>query len=590
MLEPSSCVPMAGAERSCAQLLGRPSLFRITPDDIVPHAGWKELRAAIDARLAAGDRLITIIGEAGTGKTLLLADLARALRARGRTVRLLHGRGGHQPGPAEDPADIILVDEADRASDRELAELLGRGGTHILAGLPSLGPRLNALGVGTTVLPLAPLSPEEVPRFLAARLVAAGEPPDLLGPDAVRELTARSGGKPRLLNNLAGAALFGASLDGASQATARHVAEAAALQLDDAPAMPDLAAEGPERVAGTAPDPAQGPVPRADRLEFPPAPVPDPGPEPAPHAMPEPERIIVLGPATALPQAAPDPEPPVPGGAMPNHPAPAAFEDAPRPARPRRTEQAPPVEPAAPSRAPIPWKDAETAVPLRATGPRMERSIRESRPAPIRRWGLLALFLAGLGSAAWIGLRLAADGTGTQTAGPGLEARPRETPIARIEPESRNTEAPPTRAVPPPPPDRPDLAVAIPPPPPPQPSAPPAPPAPPAPAARPDPVARPDQAAAPLRLVLHRPGNSPQARAMADWLVATLSPGFGPVETRTVSSGPGVPTIRYFHAADAASAGRLANALAAGGIAWRVQDLSHFRPLPRQGTVELWLP
>jgi len=59
-------------------------------------------------------------GVPGTGKTLMLHRLAHALRARGRTVRMLIE--GEVPAETE-PGDVLLVDEADTLASAPLGAL-----------------------------------------------------------------------------------------------------------------------------------------------------------------------------------------------------------------------------------------------------------------------------------------------------------------------------------------------------------------------------------------------------------------------------------------------------------------------------------
>jgi len=63
------------------------------------------------------------------------------------------------------------------------------------------------------------------------------------------------------------------------------------------------------------------------------------------------------------------------------------------------------------------------------------------------------------------------------------------------------------------------------------------------------------------------------------------------VEFRTVPATPGKPLVRYFLPEDKAAAERLAEKLKERlGSNWKVQDLTHYRPRPSQGTLEVWLP
>ncbi|HEY8612203.1 MAG TPA: hypothetical protein VIL69_13015 [Roseomonas sp.] len=263
---------------------------------IVPHSGWEEARSRAAQAVDAGARVVAVIGAAGTGKTLLLTELADMLRDRHPGVRLL--RTPHHPDRAAAATSeaILLLDEADRASDAELAAFLGAG-PRILAGLPPLLHRLEALGHAVAVVQLVPIARPELPGFIAARVTAAGYPADLLTPDAVEELAERSGGVPRLINVLTAAAAFAASLENAPHVTARHVAEAARHAAGAAHTAPRPSASG-------APDEAATPKsrePTSSETEIEaatePAPnvhFPDEAPIAAPQENPPPHRLHLV--------------------------------------------------------------------------------------------------------------------------------------------------------------------------------------------------------------------------------------------------------------------------------------------------------
>ncbi|WP_410216568.1 hypothetical protein [Paracoccus sp. (in: a-proteobacteria)] len=68
--------------------------------------------------------------------------------------------------------------------------------------------------------------------------------------------------------------------------------------------------------------------------------------------------------------------------------------------------------------------------------------------------------------------------------------------------------------------------------------------------------------------------------------------GTAEVETRAVRYAVDQQSIRYFHAADrdvSAIIGDLIR-VAGGGGRETVSDFTNFRPSPRNGTVEIWLP
>jgi hypothetical protein len=78
--------------------------------------------------------------------------------------------------------------------------------------------------------------------------------------------------------------------------------------------------------------------------------------------------------------------------------------------------------------------------------------------------------------------------------------------------------------------------------------------------------------------------------ARSERLVADLSSRFPEVASRRASNGPRFAVVRHFFAADASSAEAVAATLSAAGTELRVQDFSSYRPQPRPGTIEVWLP
>lgn len=230
----------------------------VSADEAVAHRAWREARDRVLSVVLARPCLVLILGKAGTGKTLLLQDLARTLRAAGADV-WLQPRGdlpldaaqsatGDALGSAPDRRRVVLIDEADRMTEAAL-DRLGRFGecAVVLAGLVGVeGDRLP--DAKAVVVSLAPLAPDEVGSFLAEYLALAGLDLGVMGPGAVARLAAHSGGVPRVLNMLARAAVFLASADG-GRVEAAHVDQAASLRSGEPEAI---------RLAPTPAAPAQG--------------------------------------------------------------------------------------------------------------------------------------------------------------------------------------------------------------------------------------------------------------------------------------------------------------------------------------------
>ena len=120
----------------------------------------------------------------------------------------------------------------------------------------------------------------------------------------------------------------------------------------------------------------------------------------------------------------------------------------------------------------------------------------------------------------------------------------------------------------------------------------------PQPAAQPIPVAPPaEQAGAgEPRIVVHHGGDE-ESTAVAQQLASQLlSAGFGIVEVRAVGFEVGTTSIRFFFDRDRAGADRLTTAIGpflsfhGRAVPGTPIGFTDYRPLPRQGTLEIWLP
>ncbi|WP_147465028.1 hypothetical protein [Teichococcus wenyumeiae] len=98
------------------------------------------------------------------------------------------------------------------------------------------------------------------------------------------------------------------------------------------------------------------------------------------------------------------------------------------------------------------------------------------------------------------------------------------------------------------------------------------------------PPGRPGGAVGPSRIVVH---SVPAGRDTAQALLRSAADANDEVEFRTLRVTPDRAVVRYFYRADEAAAQELAKRL---GPAWRVQDLTRYRPSPRPTTLEVWLP
>ena len=198
---------------------------RPQPLPIVPFEAWVTVRDRVAAALLGGTRCLSITGAAGTGKTVMLEDVARVLRAAGRTV--LVRQADTDPAP---PArgETLFIDEADRLPQAKLQNFMNNSaGVVVLAGLGALAQRA---GVKTMNMSLAPLEQEAAREYVAQWLASTGRVPAQLDSAALRQLVEASGGVPRLLSTLLGAGAWLAESSGALSITAAHIREAAELR------------------------------------------------------------------------------------------------------------------------------------------------------------------------------------------------------------------------------------------------------------------------------------------------------------------------------------------------------------------------
>jgi hypothetical protein len=193
------------------------------PTQAIAHPAWSKARERVLALVTAGPAMIVVLGPPGTGKTVLLRDLAATFRERAWSACLLDfGDRPFDVGPGE----IVLVDEADRMSPTRLDELRSRGDVPIiLAALPASEERF-ARYPGVTVVRLSPLSPQEARAFLLERLTQMGLSSGCLTGAAWTQLIASGHGVPRLLLISLGLALFLASEEQAERVTDAHVEQA----------------------------------------------------------------------------------------------------------------------------------------------------------------------------------------------------------------------------------------------------------------------------------------------------------------------------------------------------------------------------
>ena len=250
--------------------------FRITPNTEYWYAGGQrgEILAALGYAIGQGEGIIKVVGEVGSGKTMLcrmlvanlashidsvylgnptlapdemltaiLADLGTATPAAGRQARLTQLNQvlleRHEAGRRV----VVFVEEAQGISleNLEFLRLLTNLETAtdkllqiVLFGQPELDgiladPRIRQLKDRITLsLNLSPLNENEVADYLRARLAVAGyRGPDLFPAAVVTRMAHFSGGLSRRINVLADKTLLAAYAEQTHNLELRHLNAAA---------------------------------------------------------------------------------------------------------------------------------------------------------------------------------------------------------------------------------------------------------------------------------------------------------------------------------------------------------------------------
>jgi type II secretory pathway predicted ATPase ExeA len=250
--------------------------FRITPNTEYWYAGGQrgEILAALGYAISQGEGIIKVVGEVGSGKTMLcrmlaaklpdtvdcvylgnptlapddmlsaiLADLGVASPAEGRQARLAQLNQALLERHEWGRRVVVFVEEAQGISldNLEFLRLLTNLETAtdkllqiVLFGQPELDvmladPRIRQLKDRITLnLNLSPLNEKEVADYLRARLAVAGyRGPDLFPAPLVTRLTRLSVGLSRRINVLADKTLLAAYADQTHNIEARHLDAAA---------------------------------------------------------------------------------------------------------------------------------------------------------------------------------------------------------------------------------------------------------------------------------------------------------------------------------------------------------------------------
>ena len=250
--------------------------FRITPNTEYWYAGGQrgEMLAALLYAIGQGEGIIKVVGEVGSGKTMLcrklaaqlpdsvdsvylgnptlapddmlaaiLADLGIEIPEDGRQARLAQLNAALLARHAAGRRVVVFVEEAQGIAldNLEFLRLLTNLETAtdkllqiVLFGQPELDvqladPRIRQLKDRITLsLSLSPLVEAEVTDYLRARLAVAGyRGPDLFSPALIARLTTLSGGLSRRINVLADKTLLAAYAGQTHTLTPAHLDAAA---------------------------------------------------------------------------------------------------------------------------------------------------------------------------------------------------------------------------------------------------------------------------------------------------------------------------------------------------------------------------
>ncbi|MDP1645125.1 MAG: AAA family ATPase [Thiobacillus sp.] len=263
--------------------------FRITPNTEYWHAGGQrgEMLAALLYAIGQGEGIIKVVGEVGSGKTMLcrklvaqlpdsvdsvylgnptlspddmlaaiLADLGSDTPENGRQARLAQLNATLLARHQEGRRVVVFVEEAQGIAldSLEFLRLLTNLETAtdkllqiVLFGQPELDvqladPRIRQLKDRITLsLNLSPLAQAEIADYLRARLAVAGyRGPDLFPAALITRMTQLSGGLSRRINVLADKTLLAAYAGQTHTLTPAHLEAAAGdAEMQPLPHQPD---------------------------------------------------------------------------------------------------------------------------------------------------------------------------------------------------------------------------------------------------------------------------------------------------------------------------------------------------------------
>lgn len=195
------------------------------PADRIPNRHFERALGEIVARVRRGERLIPLLGAPGTGKTLLLEAVRRALDDGIVPVRSI-GRGDLLVSALTEKPALLLVDEGERADVATLARLTqGDWPSTVVIAFARLPEGM----VAGQAVQLRSLAPRDARAHVVGHLARTGRQA-LFSRGALDALVDAAEGNPRTLSLIAGSALFVAQTADASGVDADHVRSAVAMR------------------------------------------------------------------------------------------------------------------------------------------------------------------------------------------------------------------------------------------------------------------------------------------------------------------------------------------------------------------------